>query len=84
MSNQKVLNSEGPILVEDSFVRMYGFLEYATTNDIILYFPQNDEQEIFDNFQYCWLSMLSTSKSDKQIQSVVKIVENIFSRDLFN
>jgi len=45
---------------EDSLVRMYGFLEYSVPNEMILYFPQNNDTE----HDYCWVSMLATSKEN--------------------
>ena len=49
MSNQKVIDdkTDPPTLVEDRFVRKYGLLEIAAKNNIILLFPQNNEERVF-------------------------------------
>lgn len=46
MSNQVVYDkdTDPPTLMEDWFVRQYGLLNYASTNNIIMVFPQNNEQ----------------------------------------
>lgn len=44
-SNQLVIDNttEPPILMEDRLIRMYGLLEYASSNNIVMFFPQNNE-----------------------------------------
>ena len=49
---------------EDSLVRMYGFLEYSVPNEMIVYFPQNNDTQPLFGLQYCWVSMVATSKDN--------------------
>jgi len=46
---------------EDSLVRKYGFLEYSVPNEMIVYFPQNNDTQLIFDMPYCWVSMLATT-----------------------
>lgn len=50
----------------DTTPRGTGFIEYAATNNIILLFPQNDDEFVFpgaeEPMQYCWGSVLTDDK----------------------
>ena len=46
-----------------TYMRQTGLLEYSTTNDMILLFPQNNDTRQVP-MQYCWYSSLRSTKED--------------------
>ena len=58
------------LLLNDTYMRKLGYLEFAAANNLILLFPQNNDTSPDLFLPYCWASSIKSNSDHPQIVAI--------------